>query len=80
MLRDKDGHTFFYLHHNNLIFLAVTKRNTNSLMVFSFLYQIIDVMIEYFKVTLTYNYLLLKQKYLKKFKNRYYIFIKLIFI
>lgn len=31
ILRDKDGHTFYYKHHNNLIFLAITKRNSNCL-------------------------------------------------
>lgn len=49
ILKDKDGHVFFYLHHNNLIFLAITKRNSNALMVFAFLYHFIDVLIEYFK-------------------------------
>lgn len=46
---DKEGHTFFYVHHNNLIFLAVTKQNGNALVVFQFLHTLIDVLIEYFK-------------------------------
>nr|ABB13588.1 Apm1Ap [Tetrahymena thermophila] len=49
ILRDKYGHSFFYLHHNNLIFLAISRKNTNCMMVFSFLYQLIQVLVDYFK-------------------------------
>ena len=34
ILRDKEGNTFFYINHNNLIFLAITKRNSNCMVVF----------------------------------------------
>ena len=34
ILRDKEGNTFFYINHNNLLFLAITKRNSNCLVVF----------------------------------------------
>ncbi len=38
IIRDNTNtYTFFYLNHNNLIFLAVTKRNSNCMMIFTFL-------------------------------------------
>jgi AP-1 complex subunit mu len=43
------GITFFHTRHNNICFLAVTKKNSNATMVFSFIYKIIDVFTEYFK-------------------------------
>ena len=49
ILMDKEGHTFFYVRHNNLILVAVTKRNSNSLLVFSFINKFIEVLVEYFK-------------------------------
>jgi AP-1 complex subunit mu len=49
ILKDKEGHTFFFVHHNNLIFLAVSKHNCNALTVFQFLHKLIEVLTEYFK-------------------------------
>lgn len=34
VLKDKDGNIFFHVNYNNLIFLAISKRNSNALMVF----------------------------------------------
>eukprot|EP01016_Furgasonia_blochmanni_P013702 TRINITY_DN1701_c0_g1_i6.p1 TRINITY_DN1701_c0_g1~~TRINITY_DN1701_c0_g1_i6.p1 ORF type:complete len:440 (+),score=89.87 TRINITY_DN1701_c0_g1_i6:68-1387(+) len=39
----------FHTRHNNLIFLAITKRNSNATMVFAFLFRFIEVLVEYFK-------------------------------
>jgi len=40
--------TFCYTKHSNITFLAVTKRNSNATMVFSFLYKLIEIFKEYF--------------------------------
>jgi len=48
IITDK-GVTFFHTRHNNICFLAVTKKNTNATMVFAFLYKIIEVFTDYFK-------------------------------
>jgi AP-1 complex subunit mu len=37
-----------YIRHNNLIFLAVSGNNSNVLMVFSFLFKLVEVLTEYF--------------------------------
>ena len=42
------GMTFCYTKHSNITFLAVTKRNSNATMVFSFLYKLIEIFKEYF--------------------------------
>eukprot|EP00002_Diphylleia_rotans_P001171 TRINITY_DN10646_c0_g1_i1.p1 TRINITY_DN10646_c0_g1~~TRINITY_DN10646_c0_g1_i1.p1 ORF type:complete len:424 (+),score=82.64 TRINITY_DN10646_c0_g1_i1:56-1327(+) len=44
-----NGVTYFHLKHSNLIFLAVTNRNSNAMTMFSFLYKLIQVLQEYFK-------------------------------
>ena len=49
ILRDKYGHTYFYIQHNNLYFLAISRKNTNCMMAFAFLYQLVQVLIDYFK-------------------------------
>ncbi|GAA6079397.1 adaptor related protein complex 1 subunit mu 3 [Tachysurus ichikawai] len=41
---------FLYIKHNNLYLVAMTKRNTNAALVYSFLYKIVEVFTEYFKV------------------------------
>jgi len=40
---------FSFIKYNNLTFLAVSRRNSNSMMVFSFLYKFQEVLIDYFK-------------------------------
>ena len=42
------GHSFLYIRHNNLIFLAVSANNSNVLMVFSYLYKLVEILQEYF--------------------------------
>mmetsp|Transcript_26607 Transcript_26607/g.30787 ORF Transcript_26607/g.30787 Transcript_26607/m.30787 type:complete len:431 (-) Transcript_26607:38-1330(-) len=44
-----NGITFFFTKHNNLTFLAVSKRNSNATLVFAFLYKFMEVLTEYFK-------------------------------
>ncbi|XP_021237456.1 AP-1 complex subunit mu-2-like [Numida meleagris] len=44
------GHVhFLWIKHNNLYLVAVTKKNANASMVFSFLYKLVEVFSEYFK-------------------------------
>jgi len=43
------GVVFFHTKYNNLLFLAVSKRNSNAVMIFAFLFKIMEVFIEYFK-------------------------------
>lgn len=43
-----EGNTFLYIRHNGLIFMAVTKSNTNALVVLNFLYRMVGVFEEYF--------------------------------
>jgi len=40
---------FYFIKYNNLTFLAVSRRNSNAMMVFAFLYKFQDVLIDYFK-------------------------------
>lgn len=43
-----DEYSYVYITHNNVILLAVTKRNANALVILSFLYQMVDVFTNYF--------------------------------
>jgi AP-1 complex subunit mu len=40
---------FFFHRHIDLIFLAISKKNNNAVMVFSFLFNFIEVLQSYFK-------------------------------
>lgn len=42
------GNCFMFIRHNNLIILAVAAQNCNVLMVFSFLFRLVEVLQEYF--------------------------------
>ena len=44
----EDGVTFVYIQYNNLYLLAVTKRNSNALVIMLFLYKMCEVFREYF--------------------------------
>lgn len=46
---ENDGTSFFYTRVNNLMFLAVSKRNSNASLVFTFLFRFISVLTTYFK-------------------------------
>ncbi|KAF7711844.1 adaptor related protein complex 1 subunit mu 3 [Silurus meridionalis] len=41
---------FLYIKHSNIYLVAITKKNTNAALVYSFLYKIVEVFTEYFKV------------------------------
>eukprot|EP00004_Rigifila_ramosa_P008149 TRINITY_DN1932_c0_g1_i1.p1 TRINITY_DN1932_c0_g1~~TRINITY_DN1932_c0_g1_i1.p1 ORF type:complete len:439 (-),score=121.14 TRINITY_DN1932_c0_g1_i1:97-1413(-) len=45
----EDGVTYAYIKHNNVYLLAVTKRNSNAMVVLLFLYKLIEVFVHYFK-------------------------------
>lgn len=49
IILDKEDNLFFFHRHVDLIFLAISKKNNNALMVFSFLFCFIDVLTSYFK-------------------------------
>ncbi|KAI7807535.1 adaptor related protein complex 1 subunit mu 3 [Triplophysa rosa] len=40
---------FLWIKHSNLYLVAITKKNTNAALVYSFLYKIVEVFTEYFK-------------------------------
>lgn len=40
---------FYFVKHNNLTFLAVSRRNSNAMMIFAFLYKFQEVLTDYFK-------------------------------
>jgi len=43
-----DGYTFLYVKHNNLYLMAMSKRNTNAMVVMNFLYRMVEVLEDYF--------------------------------
>jgi len=46
---DEDGINFVWIRYNNLYLLAVTQRNSNALMLLSYLYRLAEVLKDYFK-------------------------------
>jgi len=42
------GYTFIYIRHNNLILMAVTKKNANAMIILNFLYRVVEVFKDYF--------------------------------
>merc|ERR1719502_1680087 len=46
---DGDGVNFIWIKYNNLYLLAVTQRNSNALMLLSYLYRLAEVLKDYFK-------------------------------
>jgi len=47
---EEDGITYVYIKSNNIYLLAVTNRNANPSMIIVFLYKLVDVLKQYFKV------------------------------
>jgi AP-1 complex subunit mu len=45
----EDGLSFMYITHSNLILMAMSKQNTNPLVILSFLSSLVEVLTEYFK-------------------------------
>jgi len=43
-----EGYTFLYVKHNNLYLMAMSKRNTNAMVIMNFLYRIVEVFEDYF--------------------------------
>eukprot|EP01006_Ploeotia_vitrea_P028151 TRINITY_DN60880_c0_g1_i1.p1 TRINITY_DN60880_c0_g1~~TRINITY_DN60880_c0_g1_i1.p1 ORF type:complete len:433 (+),score=208.96 TRINITY_DN60880_c0_g1_i1:35-1300(+) len=43
-----DHKTFVYIRHNNLIVMAVTKKNANAMIMLNFLYRLVDVFENYY--------------------------------
>jgi AP-2 complex subunit mu-1 len=47
-VRSIEGNTFLYTRHKDIFLVAVTRSNANSIMVFRFLYAMVDVLKGYF--------------------------------
>ena len=46
---NEDGINYIYIQYNNVYLLAVTQRNSNCVMILSFLYRLAEVLKDYFK-------------------------------
>jgi len=46
---EEEGVTYLYIKHNNLFLLAVTDVNASAAMILLFLYQVVEVLVMYFK-------------------------------
>jgi AP-1 complex subunit mu len=49
MIKDKDNNLFYFHKHNDLTIVAISKKNNNALMVFTFLHTLVAVLESYFK-------------------------------
>lgn len=49
IIKDKDNHLFYFHKHNDLNLVAISKKNNNAVMVFSFLNVLVQVLENYFK-------------------------------
>ena len=49
LIKDKDNHLFYFHKHNDLNLVAISKKNNNAIMVFTFLITLVKVLESYFK-------------------------------
>jgi AP-1 complex subunit mu len=49
ILTDESGVSYLYIKHNNLIILALSRKNSNVATIFVFLHKLVEVFVEYFK-------------------------------
>lgn len=49
MIKDKENHLFYFHKHNDLNLVAISKKNNNAVMVFTFLHTLVAVLESYFK-------------------------------
>jgi AP-1 complex subunit mu len=49
VIKDKENHLFYFHKHNDLNLVAISKKNNNAVMVFSFLHTLVNVLESYFK-------------------------------
>lgn len=49
IIKDKDNHLFYFHKHNDLNLVAISKKNNNAIMVFTFLHSLVSVLESYFK-------------------------------
>lgn len=49
IIKDKDNHLFYFHKHNDLNLVAISKKNNNAIMVFTFLHTLVNVLESYFK-------------------------------
>lgn len=49
IIKDKENHLFYFHKHNDLNLVAISKKNNNALMVFTFLHTLVGVLESYFK-------------------------------
>jgi len=48
-LVEEDGVTYIYVRHNNVYLLAITDMNADATMILMFLYQLVEVFVDYFQ-------------------------------
>lgn len=46
---DKENHLFYFHKHNDLNVVAISKKNNNAVMVFTFIHRFVEVLESYFK-------------------------------
>lgn len=49
IIKDKDNHLFYFHKHNDLNLVAISRKNNNAVMVFTFLQTLVNVLESYFK-------------------------------
>lgn len=49
LIKDKENHLFYFHKHNDLNLVAISKKNNNAVMVFTFLHTLVAVLESYFK-------------------------------
>ena len=49
LIKDKDNNIFYFHKHNDLNLVAISKKNNNAVMVFTFLHTLVNVLEAYFK-------------------------------
>lgn len=49
LIKDKENHLFYFHKHNDLNIVAISKKNNNAVMVFTFIHTLVNVLESYFK-------------------------------
>ena len=49
LIKDKDNNLFYFHKHNDLNLVAISKKNNNAILVFTFLHTLVAVLESYFK-------------------------------
>lgn len=49
LIKDKDNNLFYFHKHNDLNLVAISRKNNNAVLVFTFLHTLVAVLESYFK-------------------------------